>query len=56
MESGFKYFSDGYKLLPVFLSGIHSFFYFNKNVVFLSQAEYSYFSVDFRLKIFLNYS
>ena len=28
--------------------------FFNKNVVFLSQAEYSYFSEDFRLKIFLN--
>ena len=30
------------------------FFFFNKNAVFSSQAEYSYFSVDFRLKIFLN--
>ena len=30
---------------------------FFKNVVFPAQAEYSYFSaVDFRLKIFLNYS
>ena len=33
---------------------IHSFFY--KNVVFPAQAEYSYFSADFRLKIFLYYS
>ena len=31
---------------------LHSFF-FNKNVVFPAQAEYSYFSADFRLKIFL---
>ena len=30
--------------------------FFYKNVVFLDQAEYSHFSVDFRLKIFLNYS
>ena len=35
----------------------HSFFSFYKNVVFLAQAEYSYFSADFRLKIVLyNYS
>ena len=33
---------------------IHSFFY--KDVVFPAQAEYSYFSTDFRLKIFLYYS
>ena len=32
----------------------HRFFY--KNVVFPAQAEYSYFSADFRLKIFLYYS
>ena len=31
-------------------------FIFNKNVVFLARAEYSYFSADFRLKIFLYYS
>ena len=31
-------------------------FFFNKNVVFPAQAEYSYFSADFRLKIFLYYS
>ena len=30
--------------------------FFNKNVVFQAQAEYSYFSADFRLKIFLYYS
>ena len=35
----------------------HSLFSFYKNVVFLAQAEYSYFSADFRLKIVLyNYS
>ena len=27
-------------------------FFFYKNVVFPAQAEYSYFSADFRLKIF----
>ena len=31
-------------------------FYIYKNVVFPAQAEYSYFSADFRLKIFLYYS
>ena len=31
-------------------------FFLNKNVVFPAQAEYSYFSADFRLKIFLYYS
>ena len=36
------------------INDLHSFFY--KNVVFLAQAEYSYFSADFRLKIFLYYS
>ena len=34
---------------------LHSFFFY-KNVVFPGQAEYSYFSADFRLKIFLHYS
>ena len=29
---------------------------FYKNVIFPAQAEYSYFSADFRLKIFLYYS
>ena len=29
---------------------------FYKNVVFPAQAEYSYFSTDFRLKIFLYHS
>ena len=33
----------------------HSFF-FNKNVVFPTQAEHSYFSADFRQKIFVYYS
>ena len=28
------------------------FFFFYKNVVFPAQAEYSYFSADFRLKMF----
>ena len=31
-------------------------FFFYKNVVFAAQAEYSYFSADFRLKIFLYHS
>ena len=31
-------------------------FFFYKNVVFPVQAEYSCFSADFRLKIFLYYS
>ena len=30
--------------------------YFYKNVFFFGQAEYSYFSADFRFKIFLYYS
>jgi len=30
--------------------------FLHKNVVFPAQAEYSYFSADFRLKIFLYYS
>ena len=30
--------------------------FFYKDVDFPAQAEYSYFSADFRLKIFLNYS
>ena len=32
------------------------FFFFYKNIVFLDQAEYSRFPVDFRLKILLTYS
>jgi len=36
------------------LFSVRSIFY--KNVVFPAQAEYSYFSADFRLKIFLYYS
>ena len=31
-------------------------FVFYKNVVFPAQAEYPYFSADFRLKVFLYYS
>ena len=34
---------------------IHSFLFY-KNVVFPAQAEYSYFSADFRLITFLYYS
>ena len=30
--------------------------FFNENVVFPAQAEYSYFSADFGLRIFLYYS
>ena len=36
----------------VAIVAVHSY----KNVVFPAQAEYSYFSADFRLKIFLYYS
>ena len=38
-----------------FTCTLHSFF-LNKNVVSPAQAEYSYFSADIRLKIFLYYS
>ena len=34
---------------------IHSLLFY-KNIVFPAHAEYSYFSADFRLKIFLLYS
>ena len=34
---------------------MYTLFFYN-NVVFQAQAEYSYFSADFRLKIFLYYS
>ena len=37
---------------PIFFT----LFFLYKNVVFPAQAEYSYFSADFRLKIFLYYS
>ena len=40
---------------PYFLKKIFKSF-FDKNVVFLAQAKYSYFSADFRLEIFLYYS
>ena len=39
-----------------YLNKLHTLFFFYKNVVFPAQAEYSYFSADFRLKIFLYYS
>ena len=42
------------ELLVFAIIYLHSFFC--KNVVFPAQAEYSYFSADFRLKIFLYYS
>ena len=35
---------------------IHSLFFIRMLTVFPAQAEYSYFSADFRLKIFLYYS
>ena len=38
------------------LSHSNTLFFFYKNVAFPAQAEYSYFSADFRLKIFLYYS
>ena len=58
-KSNLNYLKDVELSMPtansVFLRNrIHSFFY--KNVVFPAQAEYSYFSADFRLKIFLCYS
>ena len=43
-------------LLAVIYYPLYTLFFFYKNVVFPAQAEYSYFSADFRLKIFLNYS
>ena len=43
-------------LFSLTLSDNYTLFFFNKNVVFPAQAEYSYFSADFRLKIFLYYS
>ena len=41
-------------LLSRYVCSYTLFFY--KNVVFPAQADYSYFSADFRLKIFLHYS
>ena len=43
-----------YVLLSRYVFSYTLFFY--NNVVFSAQAEYSYFSADFRLKIFLYYS
>ena len=51
-------------VLPVSFQIKYTLFFFfllfvfslSKNVVFPTQAEYSYFSADFRLKIFLYYS
>ena len=40
----------------IYTEVMNTLFFFNKNVVFPAQAEYSYFSADFRLKIFLYYS
>ena len=45
----------GLRVLPI-SDHATTLFFFYKNVVFPAQAEYSYFSADFRLKIFLNYS
>ena len=42
----------GGEALPRFLTTL---FFLYKNVIFPAQAEYSYFSADFRLKIFLYY-
>ena len=44
------------QLASTFFSTMYTLFFFNKNVVFPAQAEYSYFPADFRLKIFLYYS
>ena len=35
---------------------LYTLFFSYKNIVFPGQAEYSYFSADFRLQIFLYYS
>ena len=35
---------------------VYTLFFFYKNVVFPAHAEYSYFSADFRLKIFFYYA
>ena len=40
--------------MPIYLYA--TLFFFNKNVVSPAQAEYSFFSADFRLKIFLYFS
>ena len=51
--------NDGYfvvyhrELVHVLFATLFLFFFFYKNIVFPAQAEYSYFSADFRLKIFL---
>ena len=59
--AGFKFFPVKrlYKfggLLVLLLNCSSTLFFLYKNVVFPAQAEYSYFSADFRLKIFLYYS
>ena len=53
-EEGFQAFLTQPPLVFVCPAVYTLFFY--KNIVFPAQAEYSYFSADFRLKIFLNYS
>ena len=42
--------------IGVKLIGTAKYTLFYRNVVFPAQAEYSFFSADFRLKIFLHYS
>ena len=41
---------------PPVLEVSYTLFFLNKNVVSTTLDEYSYFSADFRLKIFLYYS
>ena len=43
-------------VVVILAQAFHHSFFFYKNIVFPAQAEYSYFSADFRLKIFLYYS
>ena len=50
---GFEILSNDCKI-HIWVPENYTLFY--KNVVFPAQAEYSYFSADFRLKIFLYYS
>ena len=50
---------EGTKLLSArssFVLALTKYTLFYKNVVFPAQAEYSYFSADFRLKTFLHFS
>ena len=49
-------FFNGVALISITEHKYGTLFFLYKNVVFPAQAKYSYFSADFRLKIFLYYS